>query len=366
MTLYHTVLSGIDIIALLILNGIIRQSDVAAARVRRFFRLSITAVIAAVLAEVTTLYCESAGAAYRGLHILGNAVGFGVSPLVPLLIGSAISRGRRKGEVLFWIPFAVNLLLSVLSAWVPAIFAVGPDSSYVRGPLFWVYPAAYAAGLVDLFFKTLAAARRYQSTNRSVLLVLYLFVGFGTSIQLLLPQLPASWFCISLSICLYYTYYCELYHQIDGLTELLNRRAYERCLAGIDKTHSAAIFFFDIDDFKLVNDRHGHLFGDVCLSSVAACIKGVFAGTGLCFRIGGDEFCVIARAKAPDRMEELYAKFLQDIEALRAGEPRLPMVSVGFVFYDCRAGSVEQAVFAADQRMYAFKNQRKKRGPVLP
>lgn len=79
-----------------------------------------------------------------------------------------------------------------------------------------------------------------------------------------------------------YILYSELTQKIDTLTRLLNRRSYESRLASL-RGH-AVIYYFDVDEFKSVNDTFGHGVGDAVLAEV-----------GYCYRIGGDEFCVIAQ-----------------------------------------------------------------------
>lgn len=90
-----------------------------------------------------------------------------------------------------------------------------------------------------------------------------------------------------------YILYSELTQKIDTLTHLLNRRSYESRLASL-RGH-AVIYYFDVDEFKSVNDTFGHGVGDAVLAEVGSTIYAVFSKVGYCYRIGGDEFCVIAQ-----------------------------------------------------------------------
>ena len=58
------------------------------------------------------------------------------------------------------------------------------------------------------------------------------------------------------------------------------------------------LIVFDVDNFKQVNDCYGHLQGDACLAAIAACLKKAYARCGYCYRIGGDEFCVLLKNTA--------------------------------------------------------------------
>lgn len=83
----------------------------------------------------------------------------------------------------------------------------------------------------------------------------------------------------------------------DGLTQLNNRRAFmtqlERAVVSAE-AHELHFLLVDVDDFKCVNDRHGHAMGDQVLRSVAARIRAI-AGDAACARIGGEEFAVLSR-----------------------------------------------------------------------
>ena len=82
----------------------------------------------------------------------------------------------------------------------------------------------------------------------------------------------------------------------DTLTGIYNRRAAQELIAqrleGIAPGEMGALFVLDVDDFKLVNDRYGHLGGDAVLTDIAGALKGSFRGEDIVARIGGDEFCV--------------------------------------------------------------------------
>jgi diguanylate cyclase (GGDEF)-like protein len=85
---------------------------------------------------------------------------------------------------------------------------------------------------------------------------------------------------------------------IDPLTDTLNRRGFERelkrSLAYVKRYGtSAALVYVDLDDFKPVNDRHGHAAGDAVLKASAAALVGSVRASDVVARIGGDEFVVL-------------------------------------------------------------------------
>lgn len=356
---YYIIISIISMIALSILDHIIHKGTLINKMERLFFHLSIFTTIVVMIAEIVTVYFDNSQSNQRFLCIIGNSVGFSLSPLIPILLGCMVSGRFKKLDILFGIPALINLILSLFSSVFPIIFTVNAENVYQRGNFFWVFLISYVVGTIYLFLKTFQGSKRYQNSNRFVLFAIFLFTAAGTSIQVFFPHLHVSWMCISLSICLYYIYYCELHHQIDSLTSLLTRRTYEEALNKIRGRKNVTFFIFDIDDFKSVNDRYGHLFGDFCLKTTAGCIKDVFSKTGLCFRTGGDEFCVIGECTGEDTVQLLYQNFLHQIDDMRRKDPCLPMVSIGYSHYDRKAGTIGEAIFHADQQMYCFKQTRK-------
>jgi diguanylate cyclase (GGDEF)-like protein len=85
---------------------------------------------------------------------------------------------------------------------------------------------------------------------------------------------------------------------IDPLTDVLNRRGFERelkrSLAYVKRYGtSAALIYLDLDGFKPVNDRHGHAAGDAVLRCVAAVLLRNVRASDVVARIGGDEFVVL-------------------------------------------------------------------------
>lgn len=365
MTLYYTAISGIDVAALLILDYIIRTNSVTTIRIKGFFRLSILATIISITAEAATLIFGAAPAGFRVPNIIFNIIGFSVSPLIPLMTGYAISNQKQKRALIFAVPFAVNFISSLLSARFPIIFWVSADNTYFRGSFFWIFILAYGSGMLYLLIETILETSRYQNKNRVVLFTLFIFLTLGTTIQIVAPKLYISWSCISFATSLYYIYYCVLSTQIDGLTELLNRNSYESYILKIKGSKSASFLFFDIDDFKNVNDKYGHPFGDYCLTAVSSKIRDIFSGIGLCFRIGGDEFCVIIKNENREAVKYACGRFINEIGLMRITDTRIPMVSVGYSFYSRENGTIDEAISEADKKMYILKQERKTENVIL-
>jgi diguanylate cyclase (GGDEF)-like protein/PAS domain S-box-containing protein len=150
----------------------------------------------------------------------------------------------------------------------------------------------------------------------------------------------------------------------DELTKLLNRRAFLAELTQrLGRNASAALFFVDLDNFKRVNDVHGHAQGDRALLAVADLLRLNTRAGDLVARLGGDEFAVwldrADAAAAAQRADRLLSASL----ALRAfsGDDAHPLgVSIGVAVVAPRTPeTVEQITARADDAMYAVKRHTK-------
>jgi diguanylate cyclase (GGDEF)-like protein len=116
---------------------------------------------------------------------------------------------------------------------------------------------------------------------------------------------------------------------LDSLTNLHNRRYFHETLAReCTRAHRydrrLALVIFDIDDFKAINDRVGHLAGDAVLAAVAERVQSVVRGADIACRVGGDEFAVILPESTLGDAEQLYRR----VELAVASRPLGPFERV--------------------------------------
>nr|WP_237505742.1 GGDEF domain-containing protein [Streptomyces sp. SID8378] len=149
----------------------------------------------------------------------------------------------------------------------------------------------------------------------------------------------------------------------DPLTGLRTRAGWTALAERIIRRHrDAMVLLLDLDDFKNLNDTHGHAAGDFALVVTAERLTAWCGRNGIAGRLGGDEFVAIAR-QAPDRdLESLHRALNQPVAY--AGR-RLPVfVSVGSCHVkDLPVRSLSDALATADSAMYAAKGTAGRRGP---
>ena len=154
----------------------------------------------------------------------------------------------------------------------------------------------------------------------------------------------------------------------DALTGLANRRAvYERLdalfrSARLSQSH-VLIAFIDLDDFKAINDVHGHQAGDEFLIQVGQRLTSVMTHDDIVGRLGGDEFLVACEMSQGFQKSAFLEQLYRQIKGhYQLGEHHLhyPGASIGIIDADPRELDAESAIQAADTAMYLDKKSRQR------
>lgn len=149
----------------------------------------------------------------------------------------------------------------------------------------------------------------------------------------------------------------------DGLTEIYNRRFIEDAVA---KEFSRvqryggtlSIILFDLDNFKMINDTHGHLAGDEVLRSAAKCIGSGVRTTDTFGRYGGEEFMALLPATHIDGALILAERLRTQLSSTPVTHSGLTVtVSVGVAEWKPRMQRYESLIKAADEALYQAKEQ---------
>ena len=148
----------------------------------------------------------------------------------------------------------------------------------------------------------------------------------------------------------------------DALTGLANRR---RLVSDLDRVMAEAtleapwiLLLFDLDGFKRYNDSFGHPAGDALLNRLGAKLGAVPPPDGAAYRLGGDEFCLLAPASIIPAAELIDAA----VEALSEQSEGFAIgTSFGAVFIPVDATEPSEALSEADARLYAHKHQKSAR-----
>jgi diguanylate cyclase (GGDEF)-like protein len=150
---------------------------------------------------------------------------------------------------------------------------------------------------------------------------------------------------------------------LDALTGLHNRRYFHETLAReVARAHRygrrLALIVFDLDEFKAINDRIGHLAGDAVLAETAERVKDVVRSADVACRVGGDEFAVILPESATGDADQLYHRLLGAVSSRPVGQAGRLSISAGMA--ELREEDNPTAFFErADEALYRAKERGK-------
>ncbi|WMI80332.1 GGDEF domain-containing protein [Anaerotignum sp. MB30-C6] len=274
---------------------------------------------------------------------------------------------NSSSNLLFLLPLIIWTGVTLSSSFHHWIFYVDERNHYNQGDLyflqnFMVYGYILASAMTSY--------ARYRKENicekRRIYLHLFIYSTIpllGKALEMFFPWMRTTAPSIVISIVMLYLSMMKAEIFLDPLTKLYNRRQFQQHLlqhSNHIKSKNIFLIFFDINNFKRINDNFGHIEGDKALVIVAQILKNVFTDkNAFLARYGGDEFAVILSKDE----KEIVACLDQVEHALFEVSQCLPYklsLSVGYSIYgEDNATTIESLVQAADKKMYCDKQERK-------
>ena len=215
------------------------------------------------------------------------------------------SRIRRKSlpGVLTALPFAAIIILDILSPKFGFLYKLTINNYCLTGSLTWLQRyityGYFAVSMVYLIVKLKMRNTSYENKNYcKIVLTCSVLLVAGMVFALIFKRVPIEGPVASIFLSLTYVYLVNAQVVTDSLTGVNNRKQFDKYLKNeIDKkarTQQLYLMLFDMDDFKQINDTHGHDVGDTALKVAAGALKKVYGEFGgFIARFGGDEFAAI-------------------------------------------------------------------------
>lgn len=344
----------LNIVALSFLLYLLGQNILMSKARRRAYRAAVVLTIIVMVMECAGAVLDQAPSYWWRVNLAANIIGFSCSAFIPYIIAWTCSDSSTRKRRLFLLFPLVIILLCVTAPLNGWLFTVSHRNVYARGPLFWTYIVNYMTGASLMVVSNYSSVSHLTRRERHYLLAIYIFFLSGVAVQILFPASYTSWQCITLCLLLYYIFQREIQFRYDPLTGVLNRAAFDKEIQS-GAMHAKMLIILDVDQFKSVNDQHGHVEGDRILATVGCLLQKCFSKSGKCYRIGGDEFAVLfCSGKAA--FQTAIDKMICSVQAERTHIAWFPNISYGY--YDIQPGdSFSDAFQKADAEMYRFKRR---------
>lgn len=327
------------------------------------------------------------------LRILNDATGSAVRPLKYIINILFVFSAANLGYIWFWffvlsygkeefysskshyvtaIPAVILIVLAFLSPFTGWLFYLDSNNMYHHGPL---YVFNFLGSYLYMLFTTLwtvlliAKSKSRIEVKRNFQILLYGIYPLLTAIiQAINGELHIECYGITLTMLSVYLTLQEEKITVDALTQLNNRYRLETYLQSKIKQYQEAtvnsnsLFYImlDIDKFKIINDKFGHLEGDHALKCVSQVLSRM-ANTHQYFlaRYGGDEFSIVVERYSIKEVEELCDEIKQNIIASNTNSNYKLSVSAGCAQYGGNQMSIYEWIEEADRNLYKDKNTNK-------
>ena len=349
MTAYYTGMIYLTCFAMGIMALIVHSSDWLDREKQRQFQVIFATVAAAAGAEWLTVFLDGSGPGLRWLHLGVKVLELTIAPLAVEFLRALDA--EKRARQLKWL-LIVHGAVEVAASPFGLIVAFDANNVYVHGELYWIYVAVYFTAALVFIWEGVRFGRRNQAAGGNIMALILVFFASGVAMRLCNRQIRADYPCLAFAVMFTYLYYSGVVQNADALTGLRNRRGYDSQLSHLRRP--AILLMMDVNRFKAVNDQFGHQYGDRVLQTIARAMQRAYGREGRCYRIGGDEFCVIfdgSQDQARTRTEQFRALLAAEREKL----PRLPDVAVGMTPFDPAETDPDSAVKQADREMYENK-----------
>ena len=356
MSNYYTGVMILTVFGMIVMTFIVDENPTLAKNIKKRFFFSYIVVMAGAVLEWLAVFLQVHSSAVF-LHLLVKTLELDIAPIIPVAILPAISEDRRLLRVMASIAVA-NAIIEFLSAKLGFVFYVDAANVYHHGKFYFLYISSYMIEIVCLIVGAVSIIRKHQSRGVWLLFLMFSYLVMGIAMQVIDSSIRVDYITIMVVLIFLYIEHEDVIRSSDSLTKILNRHCYDSIISNIKS--GALIVNIDIDYFKRCNDTYGHLFGDQVLKEIADVIHTCVGRNGMCFRTGGDEFCILIEGRNSVDPERLIESLHQKMAERRKKDERLPFISTGYAVFVPVNESFQDAVERADIMMYKFKNFRKK------
>ncbi len=271
----------------------------------------------------------------------------------------------RKLLLPFLIPVIIITVVTLATPYTNLMFYMDKSNIYHRGPWF---PLLVIMSYSYFLYTFVIVLRNRNKIIKSYYLPLALFILpplIGGILQAYFYGLSLIWSSLTISLLIVYLYIQNNKLNTDYLTGLYNRMQLDRYLQtkirNKDADRNFSGILIDIDNFKRINDQHGHITGDEALEVTADLLRSSLRKNDFLARYGGDEFIIILDIQDFSVLEKSVERIRTNINNynLRSDKPYQLSLSMGYDVYDRNtAKSAADFLKHIDSLMYANKKEK--------
>lgn len=273
----------------------------------------------------------------------------------------------NKRRLLSLIPSFIVFVLLIISVFNGCIFYIDQNGDYHRGKLFFVQSALsygyFVIAAARCFYYSFKVVGRVKKRNLRSFFNYSLITLICGMAQFKMGSFPLLIMGNTISILGLYLMYTGTLISNDPLTQIPNRRKLmlhlSETIKNLKTNEDLWFMFVDLDHFKQINDKYGHIEGDRILKEFTIAIKD-YCEENYCFcaRYGGDEFAIVQKLNStkPFTVPTDLPKFM-NAKNILINNTHMLSASIGYSKYNCSDNSVDDMIKRADEEMYRVKIQ---------
>ncbi len=270
---------------------------------------------------------------------------------------------KFKSEMLvLGIPIAVSALITLSTPLTGLWFTINESNVYQRGSL---YPLLALISFMPIVYASASILIHRKRISKRLATLMLLFMAppiLGSIVQVLFYGTTLLWSSITVAIFFVHSNVQSSQIFIDHLTGVFNRRQLDVFLTDRMKAAKSkqplSCILLDINHFKAINDRHGHVVGDEALKDASAILKSCIRRGDVLARFGGDEFIILTDIDNEAILRDMSRRIHESAQRFNdvGDHPYSLDFSIGYAVYRPDSGWDKKDFIAyVDARMYEDK-----------
>lgn len=353
------IVNGIGLMLVLgVLTGhvINRQKDKES---RMLFCISMMLVVCCVADPVVFTLDGQPGNLVRVILYVGNFLlyltNLVFSPLFVLLVErNTTGTNSRKLVQTVVLTDLIGISLLIVNFFQPLVFMIDEANRYQREPLYVLFNAIGLIFLLLAVYVYGTARMKGGVFKFFPLMQLLVPICTGLAVQTVFYGISLIWPCAAVGLTLMVMSMQRENTMVDKLTGMYNRYYLDSLnLTG----RRFCLMMLDLNSFKSINDRFGHLEGDSALVKTARVLRRSVGSLGTTVRYAGDEFMILLNSDDPKVGQSCVERINRNLANYNSkGEkPYDISVSIGWGIFDAEDDSIDRMVEIVDNRMYEDK-----------